>query len=124
MERGIGSEGYKPVIQTQRAAEKAQALWHKQIRKPTTAANIKMEVCRKLKTPNALRCPGPTATEGINSTRLANKIGKELESWCSDKQRNKLLEQAMLPALFRAAWIDVFVKYNTAIPSYAAVERL
>ncbi|KAG0723450.1 hypothetical protein GWK47_042713 [Chionoecetes opilio] len=29
--------------------------------------------------------------------------GKELESWCLEKQRNKLLEQAMFPALSRAA---------------------
>ncbi|KAG0714229.1 hypothetical protein GWK47_001639 [Chionoecetes opilio] len=35
----------------------------------------------------ALRSPGPTATEGTNSTRLSNKMGKELESWCSEKQR-------------------------------------
>ncbi|KAG0715587.1 hypothetical protein GWK47_011623 [Chionoecetes opilio] len=71
-----------------------------------------------------LRSPGPTVTEGTNSTRLSNKMGNELESWCSEKQRNKLLEQAMFPALFRDAWVDVFVKYNTAIPSSAALERL
>ncbi|KAG0729520.1 hypothetical protein GWK47_003455 [Chionoecetes opilio] len=72
----------------------------------------------------ALTSPGPTATEGTNSQRLSNKIGKELESWCSGKQRNKLLEQAMFPALSDAAWVDAFVKCNTAIPSSAAVERL
>ncbi|KAG0728481.1 hypothetical protein GWK47_032368 [Chionoecetes opilio] len=72
----------------------------------------------------ALKSPGHTATEGTNSTCLSNKMGKELESWCSEKQRNNQLEQAMFPALFRAAWVDVFVKYNTAIPSSAAVERL
>ncbi|KAG0721138.1 hypothetical protein GWK47_006515 [Chionoecetes opilio] len=73
---------------------------------------------------SALMSPGPTATEGTISTRLSNKMGKELESCCSEKQRNKLLEQAMFPALSHAAWVDVFVKYNTAIPSSAAVERL
>ncbi|KAG0707249.1 hypothetical protein GWK47_002679 [Chionoecetes opilio] len=72
----------------------------------------------------ALRSPGPKATEGTNSSRLSNKMGKELESWCSEKQRNKLLEQAIFPALFRATWVDVFVKYKTAIPSSAAVKRL
>ncbi|KAG0725708.1 hypothetical protein GWK47_038100 [Chionoecetes opilio] len=68
--------------------------------------------------------PGPTATEGTNSTRLSNKMGKELESWCSEKQRNKLLEQAMFPAPSHPAWVDVFVKYNTTIPNSAFVERL
>ncbi|KAG0695970.1 hypothetical protein GWK47_026704 [Chionoecetes opilio] len=72
----------------------------------------------------ALMSPGPTATEGTNSTRLSDKMGKELASWCSEKQRNKLLEQAMFPALSHAVWVDVFVKYNTAIPSSATVERL
>ncbi|KAG0725569.1 hypothetical protein GWK47_038385 [Chionoecetes opilio] len=33
----------------------------------------------------ALRSPGPTATEGTNSTRLSNKMEKELERWCSEK---------------------------------------
>ncbi|KAG0716070.1 hypothetical protein GWK47_010500 [Chionoecetes opilio] len=164
-------------------------------RKPTTAANIKREVGRKLRTPNVtcwnslydsmevlvlsevldtklaqnnvicmqngiatlnqtavrevteqavldtsedtspdedeeddffktLRTPGSTATEGTNSTHLSNKMGKELESWCSEKQINILLEQTMFPAFYRAAWVDVFVKYNTAIPTSAAVERL
>ncbi|KAG0714914.1 hypothetical protein GWK47_013177 [Chionoecetes opilio] len=85
---------------------------------------FKLPVVRLLNHEKALRSPGPTATEGTNSTRLSNKMGKELESWCSEKQRNKLLEQAMFLALSRAAWIDVFVKYNTAIPSSAAVDKL
>ncbi|KAG0694548.1 hypothetical protein GWK47_027194 [Chionoecetes opilio] len=70
----------------------------------------------------ALTSPGPTATEGTNSTRLFNKMWKELKSWCSEKQRNKLLEQAMFPALSDAASVDVFV-LNTTRP-YPAVERL
>ncbi|KAG0721731.1 hypothetical protein GWK47_045847 [Chionoecetes opilio] len=71
-----------------------------------------------------LRSPGPKATEGTNSTRLSNKMGKELESWCSEKQRNKLLQQAMYPAFYCATWVDMFVKYNKAIHSSADVERL
>ncbi|KAG0694199.1 hypothetical protein GWK47_003173 [Chionoecetes opilio] len=35
------------------------------------------------------RSPGPTATEAQTLTRLSNKMGKELESWCSEKQRKK-----------------------------------
>ncbi|KAG0720164.1 hypothetical protein GWK47_049011 [Chionoecetes opilio] len=72
----------------------------------------------------ALMSPAATATEGTNATRLSSKMGQELESWCSEEQRSKVLEQAMFPALFRAAGVDVFVTYNTAIPSSAAVERL
>ncbi|KAG0725733.1 hypothetical protein GWK47_038035 [Chionoecetes opilio] len=91
-----------------------------------TSANRNFRKFRKseLVCGSALRIPGPTATEGTNSTRLSNKMGKGLESWCLEKQRSKVLEQAMFPALSRAAWVDVFVKYNTAIPSSAAVERL
>ncbi|KAG0703182.1 hypothetical protein GWK47_002805 [Chionoecetes opilio] len=70
----------------------------------------------------ALTGPGPTATEGTNSTRLSNKMWKELESWCSEKQRNKLLEQAMFLALSDAASVDVFVLSTTR--PYPAVERL
>ncbi|KAG0719011.1 hypothetical protein GWK47_051365 [Chionoecetes opilio] len=55
----------------------------------------------------ALMSPRPTATEGTNSTRLSNKMGKELESWYSEKQRNKLLEQAMFTALSHAAWVHL-----------------
>ncbi|KAG0729484.1 hypothetical protein GWK47_003459 [Chionoecetes opilio] len=84
----------------------------------------KRGVNRALHFRDALMSPRPTATEDTNSTRLSNKMGKELESWCSEKQRNKLLEQAMFPALSHAAWVDAFVKYNTVIPSSAAVERL
>ncbi|KAG0724733.1 hypothetical protein GWK47_040004 [Chionoecetes opilio] len=70
------------------------------------------------------KSPGPTVTKGTNPTRLSNKMGKELEGWCSEKQRNKQLEQAMFPVLSRAAWVDVFVKYNTAIRSSADVDKL
>ncbi|KAG0728623.1 hypothetical protein GWK47_003684 [Chionoecetes opilio] len=74
----------------------------------------------------ALISPGPTTTEGTNlSHPPLQKMGeKELESWCSEKQRNKMLAQAMFPALSHAAWVDVFVKYNTAIPSSAAVKTV
>ncbi|KAG0727151.1 hypothetical protein GWK47_035251 [Chionoecetes opilio] len=54
----------------------------------------------------ALMIPEPRATEGTKSTRLSNKMGKEIESWCSEKQMNKLMEQPMFPALSRAAWVD------------------
>ncbi|KAG0727880.1 hypothetical protein GWK47_003919 [Chionoecetes opilio] len=56
-----------------------------------------------MRDPRALRSPGSTTTEGTNCARLSNKMGKELESWCLEKQRNKLREQAMFPALSRAA---------------------
>ncbi|KAG0720414.1 hypothetical protein GWK47_048559 [Chionoecetes opilio] len=70
------------------------------------------------------RSPGPTATEDTNFTGLSNKMWKELESCCSEKQRSKVLGQAMFAALSRTTWLDLFVKHNTAIHSSAAVERL
>ncbi|KAG0714402.1 hypothetical protein GWK47_014213 [Chionoecetes opilio] len=88
---------------------------------PQSLSRAFRKACRS---PRALTRQGPTTTEGTNSTRISNKMGKELESWCSEKQRNKLLEQAMFSAISDAAWVDVFVNYNTTIPSSAAVKRL
>ncbi|KAG0724782.1 hypothetical protein GWK47_039929 [Chionoecetes opilio] len=58
----------------------------------------------------SLRSPGTHSYRGHNCTRFSNKMGKELESWCSLKLRNKLLEQAMFLALSLAAWVDVVRK--------------
>ncbi|KAG0727242.1 hypothetical protein GWK47_035036 [Chionoecetes opilio] len=86
---------------------------------------IRLPVVRLLNPGKALRSPGPTATEGTNCTCLSNKMGQQLQSWCSEKQKsNKLLEQAMFPAISRTAWILLFITYNTAIPSSTAVGRL
>ncbi|KAG0730558.1 hypothetical protein GWK47_027994 [Chionoecetes opilio] len=43
--------------------------------------------------------PRTHSYRGYQLYPLYNKMGKELESWCSEKQRNKLLEQAMFPPL-------------------------
>ncbi|KAG0722196.1 hypothetical protein GWK47_044970 [Chionoecetes opilio] len=138
--------------------EKAQALWHKHNRKPTTTAITKREVGRKLRTPNAtlwnslygsmedltihplfklpvVRLLNPEKVDALKIKMLCKVKEKavldilEGNSQMKTKRmifsrENNLLEQAMFPALFRAAWADVFVKYKTAIPSSAAVDRL
>ncbi|KAG0721706.1 hypothetical protein GWK47_045901 [Chionoecetes opilio] len=73
----------------------------------------------------ALRSPGPTATEGTNSTRLSNKMGKELESWCSEKQMSKVLEQAISAAVERlfSQGADI-IKAKRASLTSANFERL
>ncbi|KAG0707420.1 hypothetical protein GWK47_000205 [Chionoecetes opilio] len=66
--------------------------------------------------------------DGLDEHRTHSYRGHQLypplqqdgvESWCSEKQMNKLLEQAMFPALSHAAWVDVFV---TTIRSYPALQ--
>ncbi|KAG0712925.1 hypothetical protein GWK47_017346 [Chionoecetes opilio] len=101
-------------------------LKHVRKRKYVRKFSILSTIPARLRALSRERCllTRPTATQGTNSTRLSNNMGKELESWCSEKQRNKLLEQAMFPTLSHAAWVDEFVKYNTAIPSSAAVKSV
>ncbi|KAG0724630.1 hypothetical protein GWK47_040182 [Chionoecetes opilio] len=66
---------------------------------------FKLPVVRFINPKKPFRTPGLTDTDGTNFTRLSNKTGKKLESWCSEKKKNKLLEQAMFPALSRTAWM-------------------
>lgn len=67
-----------------------------------------------------------SGAEEVNShTHLSNKLSKEFDTWCSDKEnKSTSLDHSMFPTLCRAAWVDVFLKYNTGIPCSAAVERL
>ncbi|KAK8396623.1 hypothetical protein O3P69_004954 [Scylla paramamosain] len=58
------------------------------------------------------------------SSHLSNKMSREFKPWWSKKSTSYSLDQSMFPTLQRAAWVDVFLKYNTAIPTSAAMERL
>ncbi|KAG0720128.1 hypothetical protein GWK47_006957 [Chionoecetes opilio] len=78
-----------------------------------------------------VRLLNPEKTDAVKS-RLLFEVTRQAVRYLrsrspeEDEKNNffKVLEQAMFPALSHAAWVDVFVKYNTAIPSFAAVERL
>ena len=66
--------------------------------------------------------PSPEATAIGNRSKRA-ELQKEQEAWFLEHHKGKL-DEASFPKHNRRAWIHMFVKYNTPIPSSATVERL
>ena len=63
-----------------------------------------------------------TPTEGGQISSLVNKT---IEDWMATKPTWKTQFQLeSFPVFHRRAWVEVFLKYNTGVPSSAAIERV
>ncbi|KAG0726197.1 putative nuclease HARBI1 [Chionoecetes opilio] len=81
--------------------------------------------CRKEQAHATVEC----GTESCKQCELDGDVDEELEknlhSWTQlDVQDNVPLSPDMFPMEHRQIWVDLFIRYNTPVPSSAAVERL
>ena len=54
---------------------------------------------------------------------LEDTIKESMQSWKLDVT-HRSLSWSLFPTVFREAWVDLFIRYNTPLPSSAAVERM
>jgi len=62
----------------------------------------------------------PESEEALVSSHMA----QEWDTWSQKECLNSPLDEELFPSTQRKVWIELFLKYNTPIPSSAAVERL
>ena len=54
---------------------------------------------------------------------LKDELFACLDGW-QRAHSDKAITQDMFPLLYRKAWVELFIRFNTPLPSSAAVERL
>ena len=53
---------------------------------------------------------------------MAEALRKAMDDW--QPSQDSPLSWALFPSVHREAWVDLFIRYNTPLPTFAAVERL